>query len=527
MTWRRAVGLLVLIGCVCAQACASARVRRDTTLAVRDADALVARGCHACLVEALAIYERLTPRDSTQLKLVGQRIVRTSLLLALRAKELGLDPQPYFDRVRVRVSPNGTAAERERLELAEALRSNPSGLTREQIDRENQRYQAAREKVDARLARDRTTASDDRELDAYLDLALLCWGRVMPQPNAAKPESLLPDGEPSPLLSWRVGICGLEHEPRLDAAVAAEPRFTEAAFFAGRYRLLAGRAGGPPGRFGPRPSLREAREALTRAHTAFPASPGITMELANVVRQISYPDALALYVEVIDKVRTHEDAWIGKGICESHLGRHTDAVATFTHVIGLTRWQIGTAYYWRAWNRHQLKELDAAWSDVETAKQTLYNSPLYTLAGIIAYDRQQLDVARPNLEKGRELEARNCIAAWYLGLVHAGKEGWPASADTFSAAATCYRLDADDARRDLANAEALDDREETKASQIASARGVIEESMRQEALSAYNAAYGFVRAQTADRARPLLEVARQHADVKGRADELLAYVDRH
>lgn len=48
--------------------------------------------------------------------------------------------------------------------------------------------------------------------------------------------------------------------------------------------------------------------------------------------------------------------------------------------------------------------------------------------------------------------------------------------------------------------------------------------LRQNALSAYNAAYGFIRAAQSDRARPL--GARRHADVQERADELLASVDR-
>ena len=401
------------------------------------------------------------------------------------------------------------------------LPSTPAGLTREQLDREGQEFNAARPTIEARLARDRR-ASDDPELDTYIDLALACSGRPLPG-APVKPASLLTDPAPGPLLAWRLGACGITHEPLLESALAAEPRFAETNLFVGRYRLV-GRRAARAGSLAP--SLPEARDALAKAFKAFPDSPAIAIELANAVRGISYREALPLYVAVIDKVPGHQDAWLGKGICESYLGRHTDAVASFTRLLDLGRWDVGTAYYWRAWNRHQLKELDAAWSDVETAKQTLYNSDLYTLAGIIAHDRKELDIARPHLEKGLELQARNCTAAWYLGLVHAAQERWSGAADAFTTAATCYRLDADDGRRQLALAEALDDTEETKASQIASARGTIEESMRQEALSAYNAAYGFVRAQAADRARPLLELARQHVDVKVRADELLAYVDR-
>jgi tetratricopeptide (TPR) repeat protein len=399
-------------------------------------------------------------------------------------------------------------------------------VSREQQDGERSRLSAVRARIDARLSRPRRP-SDDQELDAYLDLTLVCTARGQ-LPKGVTIDALVPDGPARPLLEYRLGACGLDKETHLDAALAAEPRFLEAFLIAARYRLVAAR-GGSAGRAGPRPSWPEARDAFTKALAAFPDSPAIAMELANALRQRSVSGALALYERVIARVPDHHDAWLGKGMCQSYLGRHTDAVATFTHLIGMGRWLVGESHYWRAWNRHQLKELDAAWADVETAKQTLYNADLYTLAGVIAYDRQQLEVARPHLEKGLELQPRNCTAAWYLGLVHAAQERWPEAGDTFTTASSCYRLDADDGRRQLTEAEALEATEEgaeARASQIAAARAAIDESTRQEALSAYNAAYGFVRAQQIERARPLLAAARQHADVKVRADELIAYVDR-
>jgi hypothetical protein len=101
-----------------------------------------------------------------------------------------------------------------------------------------------------------------------------------------------------------------------------------------------------------------------------------------------------------------------------------------------------------------------------------------------------------------------------------------ASGEAFEKAAACYRADAEDGRADLAQARASDAAPEVKAEQMASAQATIDQSVRQEATSAYNAAFGFVRSNEAGRARPWLELARAHADMKARAEELLAFVDR-
>lgn len=498
--------------------CASARLRRETATGLRDADALVARGCHGCLVDALAIYERLTPRDATVRARRDRAIFRTSLLLTLREKEIGLAAQPHLDRARAFLDAHGTAGDRERFELVDRLPWAAAGQTREASMQQSQRLTAHNAEIVARLTRGPNPASDDPELDAYLDLSYFCTGRFRldPAPTLA---SLLPPGEPALLLKYRAGACNLTERASLDAVLAAEPRFVEALYFIGRL------ARDVSTRRGSRSAGREAIDALTRAHEAFPESAAITMELAGLVRVRSPRDALPLYDDVVARVPGHHEAWFGKGLCESYARRHEAAVTTLTHLLDMGQWLTGDALYWRAWNRHQLKQLEEAQRDIERAKTLLYNTDVFGLAGIIAHDREQYDRARPDLERAIEIEARNCVAAWYLGLTNAAQTRWPASSAAFERAAGCYRLDADDSRRSLAQAEALEE-SDGRAEQIASARAALEESLRQEALSAYNAAYGFVRAEDAARARPFLERARQHAEVRARADELLTWLDR-
>ena len=60
------------------------------------------------------------------------------------------------------------------------------------------------------------------------------------------------------------------------------------------------------------------------------------------------------------------------------------AIDALSRVIDLGRWFVGDAHYWRAWNQHARRELDAAWADSEAARRTLYNTDVLALAGLNA-----------------------------------------------------------------------------------------------------------------------------------------------
>jgi hypothetical protein len=278
---------LVLAALVLAASCTGARMRRETAAGLRDADALAARGCHACLVDALAIYQRLTPRDPALRAQVDRRVFRTSLLLALREKEIGLAAQAHLDRARTFADAHGAAADRERLDLADRLPWVATGQMREASMQQFQRLSALNDRMVARLTRAPLAGSDDPELDAYLDLSYFCTGRFRIEP-ARTLASFVPPGRSSPLLEYRAGACNLTEHASLDALLAAEPRFVEALFFIGRVKRDMSIRGGP------RTVNREAVDALSRAHQIFPDSAASTMELAGLVRVRSPRDALPL-----------------------------------------------------------------------------------------------------------------------------------------------------------------------------------------------------------------------------------------
>lgn len=497
----------VLAGCA---------TRRGPTLDAQldRAAALAAEGCYDCLREALALQlAAAPPREGTPRAVrLHTGIFRVSVLSALRAKELGLDAKPHLERARAHSSRTAMpAAAAEQLTWAERLPVNPSAVPRDVSEAERAQLNALGREIERRLA---GAAAATDPLDVYLNVSLACARDVFRGPT--EPEAVAAPAASDPIVQWRLRICGRSHEDALRAFLDAHPRYVEANYWIGRYRIAL--VGDPASR-------RQARDRLQAADAAIPGSPAIALDLAGVVRVTSPKDALPLYERVTRLEPRHQEAWLGQGICLTYLERPQDAIDALTRVVDLRRWYLADALYWRAWNRHTLGELDAAWSDVERARQSLYNTDVYGLAGRIAYERTQLDTARPLLEKARELSHENCGAVWFLGLVHTSQDRWVTGAEVFEGAETCYRAEIGRIRIQQA-VDAREPEEAVRASRQVRSDASIRAAERQAALSAYNAAFAFVRGERRDRSRPLLERAVQHAEVNDRARELLAFLDR-
>jgi hypothetical protein len=67
-------------------------------LKMEDADSLFDKGCFVCLEEAFEIYQELAPHPLDQ-GVTDERLFKTSLVLALREKELGIHNGVYQERV--------------------------------------------------------------------------------------------------------------------------------------------------------------------------------------------------------------------------------------------------------------------------------------------------------------------------------------------------------------------------------------------------------------------------------------------
>jgi tetratricopeptide (TPR) repeat protein len=491
------------------------------------ADGLIAEGCYRCLDEAVVRYFGMPRASAAAMRVNDTQLFRALILLALREKELGIDPSQRLKQAALLAShTTAPAAAAEQLKWARLVPSNPSALPRDDADAERLRLAEARADLERRLA---GAAAMSDPVDVYLNVSLACSASF---PLAGRePQTVAAPAATQPIVQWRLGICGRGREDALRAFAETHSRYVEADYWRGRYRTSAA-ASAVAQRTAPTltsdpAARREARDRMQAALTAIPGAVAIAFDLAGVISVTSPRDALPLYARVTKAQPRHNEAWLGQGISLTYLERPREAIDALSHVVDLGRWSVGDALYWRAWNRHAIGELDAAWADVEQARTTLYNTNVYGLAGRIAFDRKALDVARPLLEKAVELSNANCPAAWFLGLLHSTEERWLAGGAAFEAAEACYRADIIRAQAEQrqADADAADDAA-ARAERQARTEQSIRTAERQAALSAYNAAFNLVRGGEPARSRPLLDRAVLHPEVSDRARELRAFVDR-
>lgn len=502
--------LRLTVGCVVVvwiSACAARGPAPQTVAALARADQLVVAGCYTCLQEALAVFEReLQSRRRAPLG-VAQRAFETAVLTALREKELGIPADRTFARARalanqVPATP-GAMAPAVLIELAELAPGETSGfdpdLSRITPDART-RLATLRPSLDAPTA--------PSVLATYLTLSIDCDNFAARQKISA--ESILARHDNAVTLRYRLALCGLGPRQAFTTIKEADARWVEINFFEGRAA-----AGSRP------PNLRRAKEHFTAAHVALLRSSAILLALAHAQRAYSdLEPALTSYDGVLAMVPTVRNALLGRVITLTYLKRHADAVDTATRMIDLGTWLLSDAYYWRAWNRYALKQLEDAWADAEAAIKLSANTSVYTLAGVIAYDRKQLDTARDLFLRATEIDQANCDAHSYLGLVHVAQNAWPAATPIFSTAMSCFVQAAAQARRELEELEGPSDDPVYTGRLAADRRKTIEDSERKAAEAAYNAAQGYLRAGKRDEALTHLQLALDYPGLRPQAEAL-------
>ena len=492
--------IATLLAAVFIAGCAARGVPPQVSREIERSDALIRQGCYRCLEEAVTVFERAaaTRRGSG----AAQRgAFEAAVMLAVRAKELGLPSEPLLGRARTfaqKLPPSQTS---HLLDAAAWLNGELSGLDPEE---RQQRTGARTGSPPQRTALD--AAIDTSLAAAYLALAVDC--EMTPRPKIDGAAVLARHGGP-PLMHYRAATCGIKGA-RFRELRAADPRWADTLYFEGR--------GGDP---------ENGVELLKQARDAFPGSHAITLALARAQRATGdYEGALASVNAVIADVPEHRDALLGRLENLGHLQRYEDAVATASQMIKLGTWHMGDAYYWRAWNRLYLRQLDEAWADVERAVTLQSNATVFTLAGFIAHARKDLETAVDRFDRAFALQATNCIAAFSAGMVRVEQEAWPAAASAFSQSMSCYTTDVTAARAEIARIAASTDAPERKARLGAVQEKRLMSSEHLAAQSAFNAAQCYVRTGQKEHALAHAAVAAAHALLRERAASLQVVIEK-
>lgn len=317
-------------------------------------------------------------------------------------------------------------------------------------------------------------------------------------------------------MQYRLATCAVAGAASLGAPREADPRWVDTLFFEGR-RELESRAG----------DAAMAAALLTAAREAFPASHAIVLALSRAQQALGeYEAALAGADSVIADVPTHRDALLARVENLSYLNRHDEAVATASRMIDLGTWHLGDAYYWRAWNEHHLRQLDAAWTDVEKALTLRSNTSVYMLAGFIAHSRKDLDTAVNRFERAFELDGSNCLAMFSCGMVHVEQQAWLPGSASFSRSMSCYTSDAAAARAEWARVQASSNAVERKARLAAAQEKRVASSEQLSAQSAFNAAQCYLRLGHKQRALNHVDLAATHPSLRDKAASLKAFIEK-
>jgi len=502
--------------------CASARLRPADVASLAAADALVRQGCYECLVEARDTYERVAVRKARPTVL--PRLFETTVLVALRERELAIDNGPAYEKAKALAAELpanlGAAAA---LEIADGVAGHEAGWSKRRHSTFLREHRISPEDLEAHKKKLETSLWSPL-FRQYLSASLECsqWGWVHRRPRPPRAaadlpverERRLPEAPPDapPLLRYRLATCVGTFPKPLEAVHAEVPRFVESALFLGRLEL----------KNAPKDRGRRARALLDEAYRHFPTSPAATF-LRGSASQAAGDRAAAVryFDETLALEKDHEDALFGRTVCLSHLGRHREAIAAATRIIELPTSDFGDAYYWRAWNRHQLAELPEARADIDEARKHRHSVGLLTLAGIIEYDQDDLDPAEKDLAEAVELDPANCTALWYQGLVQIRRKGWGRAAGHFASATGCYDREAreDEKRRD-AMRNAPDVEEDFRAQQIAGFEAAIREDLSQASASAFNAAVNYLRDKDVVQAAAFADRAAQDPERVAKVAEL-------
>ena len=339
------VGLLACSPVGLFSACAPKGPSPQLVAELAKAEALQSEGCYTCLKESLAIFEKLGQAKVPPAG-IAEKTFDTALLIAVREKELGVPSDGAMAKAKGLVVPSRQSL----LDAAELIIGDSTGL-----DPEMRAFVTGRNRPP--VAPDNPTR---RALDAfpqtdlaakYVALAIDCEQQKLIESVDIKALTAAYAG--SPLIQFRLSICGRPAAPNAGALRQNDPRWTDTFYWEARREMVAS--------LGQAIDLSKVIGLYGQGREAFPSSLMLTMAwaFANLTAE-EFESALSGFEEVLKTYPTHRDAMDGKMQAQTYLARHQDAIATATRLLELGTWHIPDANYWRAWNRYQIKEYESA-----------------------------------------------------------------------------------------------------------------------------------------------------------------------
>lgn len=532
----RAVGWVAgLSACMALAACAPATrgglasKTVDAGALSREAAAEVARGCYECLRSAASKYEAALAAGGV---VPPVRLAGALVLVAVRERELGLQPSDALERVRgQRTAPAGPAIDTigAYLNVAAALPHRIEGVSKETLGGSSRAIRAMMELLEKAaeseaIARLRQAAlQEGDEVAEYLLRSLECaYNRhvITAGGVAVERPALLPaSSHPSSLLAFLGATCGDRREPTREASVLEdllqnEPRYHEAHYFLGQLRLLEGK-------------LVSAEREFLQAANGVPRMTAAWATLgATRLALEEYDWAAADIGRALDIEPRQREALLSHARALNYAGRYEQALVPAQTLIDLGSWYLSDANFWLAFAELQLRRLSDADRHAREAKRTNpMNGDTARLVGLVAYRLGESGRARGEFELAISRNPGDCEAHLHLGRVHVLEKSLDSSIVAFLNARDCYASLAAEARPKAAEIRAAAFPESRKETALARLSRRIRDIQLSQATAVIGAAEGEIQRENYEVAQSLLAQASGEETLSARVLELSRRID--
>jgi tetratricopeptide (TPR) repeat protein len=317
----------------------------------------------------------------------------------------------------------------------------------------------------------------------------------------------------SPLIQYKLSIFPKPDRGRLEALIEKNPHFYESYIHLGNIALSEGKA-------------LTAEKKLLFALEHFPSSMTILKNLAQIYYLLEeFEESLEYNDKILFYLPGYRDALLGKAICLSYLGRQEEAVAILNGLVELGMYLMGESHYWLAWNLNEMGQLDLAMENVNRAQTYLIgHSEVHLLAGIIAFERGDVDGSEDYFKQALWINQGECEALFYMGKIDSIRKDWGLSGIHFESAAICYRGLENALNEKIKEIEKSSLSPARKDKHIARKKMQLRKVQVTKATAFYNAAAGYFNAGIPDKAKSLAQLAREHKSFQAQADELISKI---
>ena len=486
------------------------------------ADAFFRKGCYVGFKKAIAIYEELYAQPAIKIRILVPYI-KTLVLMSVREKELGILDDKYIQRTREVIKENPSLQSfAPYVELADTMYPKTKGIMRDidvmgTVKVVNEYLKNPKLKADMKLK----ALSDDYYAYLYVRLYMNYANYLDQKEDLSGFTKLYPN---SILFKYKNATTYPRQDPRLlEALVEAEPEFYEAYYHLGELAVGAEKPLDAEKDF-----LKpfEAEKNFLKAYEGIPESPQATIYLGAIYMATEeYDKSLDYYEKTISLAPVYRDALLGKSACLSYMGKYHEAIEILNKLVAMGSYLMGESHYWLAWNYHELHDNENAQLHIEESKGRLpTDSEVFSLAGTIALENNDLEKAEKEFMESLRFNGRNINAILGLGQVYAQKQKWLESALFYSSAAKVALQRESEVAEYINQIEKSALAKERKARVVAKKEQQVKNLEATKAASYYNASAGYSKVGQKEQALEMALKAAIHPQFKEMAEKLIKQI---